>query len=277
MKKGRIWNFNILSVFVRCLFALVFIAPFYVSFTYAVKTKQEIAFSGLAFPTSIHFENFVRGIKMSNFFLALKNSLITTISGTLVLTVVCSMAAYIISREKNKIYHVAYLLFLLTVLIPFQSMMFPLYLTFKEWSLVNTLIGFTLAKIGGQVGFCILIMTGFMKTIPYEIEEAAYIDGAGRYGIFWKIVFPIMKPIVITSVVINSLSIWNDFSVAMVLLQKKQVAIIPLMTYYFFGENVVELNIAFAVFALSMIPILLLYIVAQKYIISGIMVGAVKG
>lgn len=260
----------------RYIFALVFLSPFYVSIVYAVKSKQEIALTGLAFPTRIHLENFINGLRMSNYFVALANTVLATVIGTAALTVVCGMAAYIITRKKNGIYGLAYSLFLITILIPFQAMMFPLYLTLKEWALVNTLTGFTLAKVASQVGFSILITAGFVKTIPISIEEAMYIDGGGRYRTFWQLVFPLMKPIVITSVVINALSIWNDFSISIVLLQKKAVAILPLMVYYFFGENVVELNIAFAVFALSMIPILALYLVAQRYVVSGIMMGALK-
>jgi raffinose/stachyose/melibiose transport system permease protein len=277
MRNAQATARQVVARIAKYLFALAFLSPFYISFVYAVKTKQEIAFTGLAFPRQIHLENFINGLRMSNFFLALRNTLFATIVGTVVLTVVCSMAAYIITRKKTRLYGMAYSLFLVTILIPFQAMMFPLYLILKEWGMVNTLIGFTLVKVGSQVGFCILMMAGFVKTIPIDIEEATFVDGGGRYRTFWQIVFPLMKPIIITSVVINALSIWNDFSASIVLLQKKEVAILPLMVYYFFGENVVELNIAFAVFALSMIPILLLYLIAQKYIVSGMMLGAIKG
>ena len=116
-----------------------------------------------------------------------------------------------------------------------------------------------------------------MKSIPRELEEAASIDGAGVYGIFWKIVFPLMKPIIFTSVVLNALNVWNDFQMSLTLLQKKEVRTIPLTQYFFFGENNIELGLAFALFLLSMIPILILYLCLQKYIISGITSGAVKG
>ena len=268
---------TILSATGKILFTLVFIAPFYISFVYAVKTKQEVAFTGLAFPTAFHWENFARAVKVSNFFTALKNTVITTVVGTAILTIICSMASYIIARRKTKLYNAAYYFFLGTILIPFQAMMFPLYLMMKKAGMLNTLLGFTLAKVGAQTGFCILVMTGFVKNIPIDMEEAAYIDGCGRYRSFFSIVFQLMRPIIVSTVVINALSIWNEFSMSMVLLQRNEVANIPLMTFYFFGENVVELNLAFAVFTLSMIPILLLYLLAQKQIISGIMMGAVKG
>jgi raffinose/stachyose/melibiose transport system permease protein len=260
----------------RWLFALAFLSPFYVSLVYSVKSKQEIAYTGLAFPTRIHLENFVNGLRMSNYLVALLNTVLATASGTLVLTIACGMAAYIITRKGGRFYAFALSLFLVTILIPFQALMFPLYLTLKEWSLVNTLPGFTLAKVGSQIGYSVLITAGFVKTIPISIEEATFIDGGGRYRTFWQIVLPLMKPIIITTVVINALSIWNDFSISVVLLQKKAVAVLSLMVYYFFGENVVELNLAFAVFTLSMVPIIVLYLVAQRYVVSGIMMGAVK-
>lgn len=265
------------SALLKFLIALVFIAPFYVCIVYAVKSKQEIAFTGFAFPTAIHWENFSKGIEMSNFFRALNNTLISASIGTLALTVLSSMAAYIIARRKSSLYKTSYYVFMITILIPFQAIMFPLYLELKQMGIINTLTGFILAKVSMQMGFSVMLITGFVKSIPVDIEEAACIDGCNRYQTFFRIVFPLMKSILLSSVVVNALSIWNEFSVSVILLQSKSVANIPLMTYFFFGENVVELNLAFAVFALSMIPILILYFGTQKYIVSGIVAGAIKG
>jgi raffinose/stachyose/melibiose transport system permease protein len=264
-------------VIFKLLFVLLFIAPFYVVIVYAVKSKQEIAFTGFAFPTVIHWENFSKGIEMSNFFRALSNTMITAGIGTLALTVFSSMAAYIIARRKSRLYKASYYIFMITILIPFQAIMFPLYLQLKVLGIINTLTGFTLAKVSMQMGFSVMLITGFVKSIPIDIEEAAYIDGCNRYQTFFSIVFPLMKSILLSSIVVNALSIWNDFSASVILLQSKSVANIPLMTYFFFGENVVELNLAFAVFALSMVPILVLYFMTQKYIVSGIIAGATKG
>jgi len=268
---------KICVIFIKLLVAGIIIAPFYIALVYSVKSKQEIAFNRLQFPTTIHWDNFSRGIEMSNFWVATKNSAISTIIGVIIITVICSMASYIIARKNTRFYNAMYYMFLGAILIPFQSIMTPLYINLRKLGLVNSLTGFTMTKIGFQIAFTILIVTGFVKTIPKELEESASIDGAGKYKVFWKIVFPLMKPIIFTSVILNSLNVWNDFQIAITILQQDAVRTLPLTQYYFFGENSIELGLAFAVFVLSMIPILILYLSLQKYIISGITSGAIKG
>jgi raffinose/stachyose/melibiose transport system permease protein len=269
--------YNILLIGLKALVALLFLSPFYIAIIYSVKSKQEIAFNRLSFPQIIHWDNFTRGIEMSNFFLALQNSAIATIISVFILTIVCSMAAYIIARKNNKFYNAIYYIFIAAMIIPFQSIMTPLYMDLKAYGLIDSLYGFILAKIGFQIAFTILIVTGFVKGIPIELEEAAAIDGASQYRVFWNVVFPLMKPIIFTSVVLNALNVWNDFQISVVILQKVSVRTISLTQFYFFGENSIELGLAFAVFVLSMIPILILYLALQKYIISGITAGAIKG
>ena len=114
------------------------------------------------------------------------------------------------------------------MIIPFQSIMTPLYIDMTKWRLLNTLYGFIMAKIGFQIAFTVLLVSGFVKGIPRELEEAAAIDGAGIYSIFFRIVFPLMKPIILTSVVLNTLNVWNDFQMSLTLLQKKAVRNVPL-------------------------------------------------
>jgi raffinose/stachyose/melibiose transport system permease protein len=262
---------------VKYVVTLVFLAPFYVAFAYSMKNPEEVTFTGLAFPTKFRLSNFTIAIEMTNFFQALANTVIVTAIGTVLLTVVSSMAGYSLARRKGKYYIIFYGMLVATLLIPFQTYMLPLYIMLKNMQLTNTLLGFTLAKIGAQVGFTIIIITGFVKTIPRDLEEATFIDGGGVLRTFWSIIFPLMQPIIFTSIVISALSIWNEFTIAVIILQKKAVAILPLLQYHFFGQYRVELNLAFALFLLSMIPIIALYLFLQKYIISGITMGAVKG
>ena len=261
----------------KVIVTLIVISPFYIAIIYSVKSKPELVTNRLAWPKVIHWENFSNAIKVSNFGLALKNSVITTVVTVLVTTIICSMAAYMIARKNTRFYNVLYYLFLGAMIIPFQSIMTPLYVTMSRWHLLNTLHGFIMVKIGFQIAFTVLIITGFVKNIPRDLEEAASIDGAGTYGIYWRIVFPLMRPIIFTSVILNTLNVWNDFQMSLTLLQKKTVRTIPLTQYYFFGENSIELGLAFALFLMSMVPILILYFALQKYIISGITSGGVKG
>ena len=266
-----------LSVIVKLAMTLLVISPFYIALIYSVKSKQEMVTDRLAFPKTIHWDNFTRAIETSNFGLALKNSLVTTVLAVIFITLICTMASYIIARKNNRFYNLIYYLFVGAMIIPFQSIMTPLYIDMTRWKLLNTLHGFIFAKIGFQIAFTVLLVSGFVKSIPKELEEAASIDGAGMYSVFFQIVFPLMKPIVLTSIVLNALNVWNDFQMSLTLLQQKQVRNIPLTQYFFFGENSIELGLAFALFILSVIPILALYLALQKYIIGGITQGAVKG
>ena len=267
---------NIFTVF-KILITLLVISPFYIAIIYSVKSKPELVTNRLAFPKTIHWGNFTRAIETSNFGLAIKNSLVTRVAAVLVITLICTMSAYIIARKNNRFYNTIYYIFVGAMIIPFQSIMTPLYVDMNHWGLLNTLHGFIMAKIGFQIAFTVLLVSGFVKSIPKELEEAAAIDGAGIYSVFFRIVFPLMKPIILTSVVLNTLNVWNDFQMSLTLLQRKEVRNVPLTQYFFFGENSVELGLAFALFLMSMIPILILYLTLQKYIIGGITSGAVKG
>ena len=272
----RIIQKRLFTVF-KLLVTLLVISPFYIAIIYSVKSKPELVTNRLALPKVIHWDNFTRAIETSNFGLALKNSLITTVVAVFVITLICTMSAYIIARKNNRFYNTIYYIFVGAMIIPFQSIMTPVYVDMNHWGMLNTLSGFILAKIGFQIAFTVLLVSGFVKNIPRDLEEAAAIDGAGIYGIFFRIVFPLMKPIILTSVVLNTLNVWNDFQMSLTLLQRKEVRNVPLTQYFFFGENSVELGLAFALFLLSMIPILVLYLALQKYIIGGITSGAVKG
>lgn len=261
----------------KCAVALLVVSPFYIAVIYSLKSKPELVQNRLALPKAIHWENFTNAIKSSNFGLAVKNSLLSTMIAVFFITIICSMASYMIARKNNRFYNTIYYIFVGAMIIPFQSIMTPLYVNMFHWRLLNRLSGFVLAKIGFQIAFTVLLVSGFVKSIPRELEEAAEIDGAGVYQVFFKVVFPLLKPIIVTSLVLNTLNVWNDFQMSLTLLQRKEVRNVPLTQYFFFGENNIELGLAFALFILSMLPILLLYLSLQKYIISGITSGAVKG
>ena len=259
------------------LAALIFFSPFYISIVYSFKSPEESAQSPLSFPTKFHFENYTKAIEVSNFFHAFKNSLIVTVSAVIILVIVCSMAGYIISRKNNKFYNIFYYLFLASIVLPFQVVMLPLYKLMKDMGLLNTLPGLILAVTGFQIGFNTFLYTGFMKTIPREMEEAAMIDGCSKFKTFWLIIFPMLKPINATIVVLSALSAWNEFPVSLIIAQKPDVRTLPLTQYFFVGQYSIDINMAFAAFTLSMIPILILYFFLQKHITKGVTAGAVKG
>ncbi len=257
--------------------SVLFLSPFYIAVVYSLKTKEEIAQTRLAWPVIYHFENYIEALEKSNFFNAAKNSIIVTIGVVLILTVFCSMAAYVIARSKGFIYNTIYYICLAAILIPFQVIMLPLYRTMADLELMNTNIGLIIAIAGFQIGYNVFIYTGFIKTVSIDIEESARIDGCGRLRTFWFIVFPLLKPIVATSVILNFLTAWNEFPITLIIAQKEAAKTIPLSQYFFFGQYSSDLNLAFAAFIVAIIPVVILYFSLQKYIVGGLMAGGVKG
>ncbi|WP_237163154.1 carbohydrate ABC transporter permease [Paenibacillus sp. BIHB 4019] len=256
---------------------LLFLFPFYIAIVYSIKTPMETAESPLSFPKHISWSNYADAIEASNFFLALRNSVVTT-SATVALTIlVCSMGAYVIARNNNRFYTFFYYLFMSSIMLPFQVLMFPLYKTWADLHILNTLPGLITSLTGVQIGYFCFLYVGFIKTVPRELEESALLDGASRYRTFFSIIFPLLKPINMTIIVLSALGAWNDFIVSMVLVQKKAVSTLPLVQFQFFGEYTSQVNMAFAAIILSMIPIMIFYGFAQRYIIGGVTAGAVKG
>jgi raffinose/stachyose/melibiose transport system permease protein len=268
-----------IALILKLLMSSVFIAPFYIAIVYSLKSQEETIATGLAWPKQIHWANFSEAIKVSNFWNATRNSVIVTVFSVVILMLACSMASYIIARREKyyKPYKWLYYVFLAALLLPFQVVMLPMYVNLKAMHLLNTRLGLVLAICAFQVAYNIFVYTGFVRAIPIEMEEAAYIDGAGKQRTFWQIVFPLLKPILSSTLILNALTVWNDFQISLIISQKAAVRTIPLTQFYFFGQYTSRVNMAFAAFVLAMIPIVVLYLLLQKYIIGGVMAGAVKG
>ncbi len=257
---------------------LITLIPFYISVIYSIKFKNEITISHLAWPKNPTLSNYVRVItKNEQFLVGLKNSVLTTVPTIFLLMVVCSMASWVLARNNTRFYSLMYVVMTMGTLIPFQCIMLPLYLNMFNAGLVSTNLGFIIARSGLQVSISILVITSFVKTVPRELEQAAEIDGCGKFTTFWKIVFPLLKPINATQLVLNTVYVWNDYNTAVVLLRDKASRTLPLAQIIYFNENTAELNLAFAFFIMAMLPILILYFSLQKYVVSGVMAGAVKG
>jgi raffinose/stachyose/melibiose transport system permease protein len=263
-------------VMVLCIFSLICLAPFYVAICYAFKSKSEFAKTRLAFPTSVYLENFRSAFALKNYFNSVKNSVIVAAFVVFFIVFICSMSAYIIIRKNNRVYNFIFYVFQMVILIPFQTIMFPLYKEISSMHALNTIWGLIFTEIGVYMGYYIFLYTGFIKGVPIALEEAASIDGCNRFQIFYKIVFPLLKPITMTVIVLCFLASWNDFFLPMIMCQKETARTLPLMQFYFFGEYSNEINMAFAAALIAMIPTVIVYFLAQKYIVEGMTAGAVK-
>lgn len=270
--------FRISRVLIVLFIVAIILTPFYISLIYSLKTHSDISLNRLAWPSNPTFSNYTRVITENKYVLSgFRNSIITTIPTVIILLITTSMAAYILARNNGKFYKFMFTLFISGILVPFQCIMLALYINIHRLGLVSTNLGFILARSGFQVSISVLTVTGFVKGVPRELEQAAAIDGCGKFRTFWQIVFPLMLPVNVTQLVLNTLFVWNDYSTAVVLLRSDESRTLPLAQIVYFGENMTELNLAFALFILAMIPILIIYLSTQKYIVSGIMSGAVKG
>lgn len=275
--RRRRW-LNVVRVIVLLFIVAIVLTPFYVSFLYSIKSHSDISLNRLAWPKEPTLNNYVRVVKENKYVaIGFKNSILTTIPTTVILLFTTSMASYVLARYNSPFYKIMYTLFISGILVPFQCIMLPLYMNIYNMGLASTNLGFILARSGFQVSISVLSITGFVKGIPRDLEQAANIDGCGKFRTFWQIVFPLMTPINVTQMVLNTLFVWNDYSTAVVLLRDDSSRTLPLAQIIYFGENMTELNLAFAFFMLAMIPILILYLSTQRFIISGIMSGAVKG
>ena len=275
-QRKRVANFS--SNVMVFLTMIIVLLPFYIAIVYSFRAPDVITVNRLAWPENPTLQNYHNVIfNNASFLTGYKNSIINTIPTVLILMVFTSMAAWVLARHDTPFYKVMYAILTLGLLIPFQCYELPLYINWFNAGLVSTNIGFIVARAGLQISISLTAITGFVKTVPRDLEDAASIDGCNRFQCFWQVVFPLMTPINVTQLVLNTLFIWNDYGTSIILLRKKESFTLTLAQIVYFNENTTLLNEAFAFFILAMIPILALYLSMQKHIVSGITAGAVKG
>jgi raffinose/stachyose/melibiose transport system permease protein len=258
------------------LLGLVFLVPFYYLITNSLKPFAEILTNTSALPKVLMLDNYVNAFERLDYLKVFSNSLIITVLSNVVLIVFCSMAAYMLVRTKKKISNVIFMIFVAAMIIPFQSIMIPLLKTAGNLGLLNSIWGLVIMYLGFGSGMTIFLFHGFIKGIPVELEEAAIIDGCSRFGVFWRIVFPLLKPITVTIVILNSLWIWNDYLLPSLVLQDPGLRTIPLATFFFFGQYTKQWDLALAALVLGIIPLLIFFFSMQRHIIKGITSGSIK-
>ncbi|MEG0640813.1 MAG: carbohydrate ABC transporter permease [Clostridia bacterium] len=256
---------------------ILYMAPLYFMVITAFKTNRELIFTPLALPNSfLHVENFVDAwnADLGN---AYKNTFMIATVAVLLRIVFSSMAAFTLAKRTSKFHTALYVLFLIGIMIPLYSMLVPLVQLIKNLGLMNSRLGLIMVYIGMGMPFSIFMLTGFTRSIPNELIEAATIDGCGVYRLFWVIIFPLLKTALATLFLLDFLAIWNDFLLPMLTISSTEQRTITLAMYNFYGEFGSQMGLAFAGYTIGILPVILLFVVLQKYIVSGIMVGAVKG
>ena len=285
--KARQKRLRVLAEIGCILLFILFMLPFFIVLMNSMRTNAEIINSAVGMPENpkVLFENItaVWNNPTFNFLKALKDSVIITVLSLAIISVCSAMTAWVLVRNKTKWSTFLFMMFVAAMVIPFQVVMFPLITWFKNLGdflhipLLRSHGGLVFAYLGFGESMTIFIFHGFVKNIPLEIEEAADIDGCSRAGTFFRIVFPLLQPVFVTVLVLNGLWIWNDYLLPLLLLGSNgEVRTIPLAVQGFIGSFVKQWNLIMVSTLLAMLPIIILYIFAQKYIVQGMVEGAVK-
>ncbi|MCG7381913.1 carbohydrate ABC transporter permease [Paenibacillus sp. ACRRY] len=268
---------DVMLFVVILIFAILFFFPIFFNLMSAFKSNGEIMRNALSFPTSLYLENFKYLLTETEFPRAILNSLILTVVSIVMQILIIPMAGYAIERRNARWTNFVFLYFLAGMMIPFQAYMIPLFKELKMLGLYGSLAGPILVYIAGAIGFGCLLYTSFVKGIPKEIEEAAEIDGCSRYSIFWRIVFPLLGPVTASMIILNGLGIWNDFLMPMLVLPSGEPKTMVVEIYRYIGEFSSRWDMIFAGTALSVVPVLIVFVALQRYFVKGISAGATKG
>ena len=262
------------------ILSAIFLFPIFIVFINSFKTKFSIMGSPFRLPTSetfAGFDNYVTGIKSAGIGGAFLRSLFITVFSVLIIALLCSMTAWYLVRVKNKFTKTLYNLFVFSMIVPFQMVMYTMTYVVTKIKF-NDPIGIIFVYLGFGAGLSVFMLSGFIKSVPIDLEEAAEIDGCTPLQTFFRIVFPILKPTVITVTILNAMWIWNDYLLPYLILgtQNKTLPVaIQIAMQGAYGS--VNWGGFMAMLVLAIVPIIIFYLFSQKYIIEGVIAGAVKG
>ena len=278
-RKAKIARFFAMLGLIVIFIAYMF--PFLMVVINSLKQKRDIIkspFSWLFTIKGLSFDNFVKAFTQMDFLNAFKNSMIVTVSATALVTLLASMLAYYIVRNNNLISKIVFALMVASMIIPFQAIMIPLVSIYGgTLNVLNHRITLIFMHTGFSMAMSVFMFHGFIKgNIPIALEEAAYVEGCTRTQTFFTVVFPLLKPIISTMVILNAMAFWNDFLLPSLVLTDKKLLTLPLSTYSFYGTYSADYGTIMAGLLLCVLPILILYLVLQKQIIGGVVAGAVK-
>lgn len=271
---GKDW----VKFIILMIISIVFIAPILLVVMNSFKGKLYVSNEPFAFPNAESFvglKNYINGIEKIDFFSAFFVSLFITVCSVILIVFATAMCAWFITRVKTWYTKLLYLLFAFSMIVPFQMVMYPMSQVANMLHLDN-MFGIVIIYLGFGAGLSVFMFAGFVKSVPLEIEEAAMIDGCGPLKTFFLIDFPILRPSAITVAILNAMWIWNDYLLPTLILS--DVKTLPMAIQYLRGGyGSIDMAAMMAMLVLAIIPIIIFYFACQKYIIKGVMAGAVKG
>ncbi|ACZ23049.1 carbohydrate ABC transporter membrane protein [Sanguibacter keddieii DSM 10542] len=273
-EEGRRVNWWLTALLAVC--ALTVLVPLYFTVVTALKTPDQLGGSGFGLPTSIHLQNFADAWNLTNFPRALMNTALITVGAVLLTLATNAMVAYAIARNMHRRLFKGIFFYLVSaIFVPFPIIMLPVV---KQTSLLglDNQAGLILLYTVFGLSTNTLFFTAFIRSIPVELEEAALLDGASTWTVFTKIVFPLLSPMLATVGILTCVWAWNDFLLPLVVLSDPAAQTLPLANYVFQGQFNTNYTAAFASYLMAMAPLLLVYLFAQRWVISGVMRGSIK-
>ncbi|MEH7494803.1 carbohydrate ABC transporter permease [Neobacillus niacini] len=268
---------NIIVYSILILLLIYWLFPLFIAILNSFKTNGELLTNVLSLPKELQFENYFRTFEKMNYARSLMNTVIVASIGVSLMILFSAMAGWRLARTKTKLSTFIFGLFVFSMLVPFSSIMIPLYKTMLMFNINNSLIGLGLVYVGLGVSMAIFLYHGFVKSIPKEIEESALMDGCRPFQIFIYIIFPLLKPVTVTVCITNVLWIWNDFLLPLIALSKNEKYTLLLSTNTLFGQYSSDWSAILSALILAAIPVIVFYAIFQKSILKGISEGATKG
>lgn len=266
---------TILLSVIMAVLSLVILVPLFIMILGSFKNAAEAQLFNLALPSSWHFDNYAHVVQSGGIAKAFFNSTVITAAVTLIVMLCGSCCAFVVSRRPSRYTRGVYGLFLIGMISPLQVV--TTFGLLKILHLTGTYIGVILIMTAVQLPWTIFTLTGFIKNVPRELDEAAFIDGASPLRMFFRIILPLLKPILATAVVSTAMGAWNEFMIPLYFFNTSDKWTMPLTVYNFFGQYQSNWNYVFADLVLTALPITILYLYCQKYVVSGMTAGAVKG
>jgi raffinose/stachyose/melibiose transport system permease protein len=261
--------------FLAILISLFMFVPIYLLVVNSLKDDAQSKAMGAELPTSIHFENYLTVFEQGKLGVAFINSLIYAIGATIIVVFLATTAAFVLSRNRSRLNRFLYFFVILGIAMPINYV--TLTKVMQATHLINTVAGIILLYAATKISFGVFLIYAFVESIPKEIDEAAIIDGCDPFTLFFKVIFPLLTPAWVTTAILSFLDFWSEFILPLYFLHSSEKWPMTLAVYNFFGRFEANWNLVSADIVLTILPVILVYLMGQRYIISGMTTGAVKG
>ncbi|WP_238727481.1 carbohydrate ABC transporter permease [Diplocloster modestus] len=259
------------------MFVLIYLFPVYLQFSTAFKTTDDFARNNFGLPSKLAISNIAEAASKMKAFQVTVNSLILLIGSLLFILLFASMASYALARRKSGFYRKMFIYFMAGMMVPMQLIMIPLYKIVNLFHIMNTYLAPILIYIAVQMPLAVVIITGFMKSIPKELDDAARIDGAGPFQVYARVILPLIKAPMVTVLILASVGIWNDLLTPLLFLGSKRQTIVMALYNFKGATYTTDWTMVFAGSVIAFIPLFVVFLFSQKYFIEGMIAGAVKG